>query len=213
MNPSRLDNLFDEMVKAAGSENISYAPGYSEKGDLPDEGLIKEAVEIARDAEVVVICVGLTDLYEVEGLDRTHMKLPPGHDAVIKAVATVCQNVVVVLSNGSPVEMPWVDQVPGILEGYLGGQAGAGAISDILFGATNPSGKLAETFPIKLEDNPSHYHYPGGPATVEYRESIYVGYRYYDTVNQEVLFPFGHGLSYTTFEYSDLRLSQGSDFY
>jgi len=208
MNPSRLDNLFDEVIKVVGSEHISYAPGYSEVGDVPDQSLIKEAVEIARDAEAVVICAGLTDLYEVEGLDRTHMKLPPGHDAVIKKVAAVCQNVVVVLSNGSPVEMPWLDQIPGILEGYLGGQAGAGAISDILFGTTNPSGKLAETFPLKLDDNPSHHHYPGGPATVEYRESIYVGYRYYDTVNQEVLFPFGHGLSYTSFEYSDLRLSQ-----
>jgi beta-glucosidase len=112
------------------------------------------------------------------------------------------------LSNGSPVAMPWVQAVPAILEGYLGGQAGAGAIADILFGKTNPSGKLAESFPLKLEDNPSYHYFPGGPATVEYRESIYVGYRYYDTVGQEVLFPFGHGLSYTMFEYSNLQLSQ-----
>jgi beta-glucosidase len=116
--------------------------------------------------------------------------------------------VVVVLRNGSPVEMPWAGEVPCILEGYLGGQAGAGGIADILFGEVNPSGKLAETFPLKLEDTPAHPYFPGGPATVEYRESLYVGYRYYDTVNQPVLFPFGHGLSYTRFEYRDLVLSQ-----
>jgi beta-glucosidase len=133
--------------------------------------------------------------------------MPPGHDALICKIAAVHENVVVVLSNGSPVEMPWVDAVPAILEGYLGGQAGAGGVADILFGKVNPSGKLAETFPQKLEDNPSYHYFPGGPATVEYRESIYVGYRYYDTVKQDVLFPFGHGLSYTTFEYTDLKLS------
>jgi len=132
MNPSRMDNLYDEMVKYAGSDNISYSPGYTEKGDRADEALILGAVDTSREAEVVVICAGLTDLYETEGVDRTHMKMPPGHDAVIEAVAAVNQNVVVVLSNGSPVEMPWVSEVPGILEGYLGGQAGAGAIADIL---------------------------------------------------------------------------------
>jgi beta-glucosidase len=147
-------------------------------------------------------------MYETEGLDRDHMKMPPGHDALVQALADAHQKVVVVLSNGSPVEMPWANSVSGILEGYLGGQAGAGAIAEILFGKVNPSGKLAETFPHKLEDNPSYHYFPGGPTTVEYRESIYVGYRYYDAVEQEVLFPFGHGLSYTTFEYSDLQLSQ-----
>jgi beta-glucosidase len=121
--------------------------------------------------------------------------------------------VVVVLSNGSPIEMPWAHDISAILEGYLGGQAGAGALADILSGKVNPSGKLAESFPLKLEDNPSYHYFPGGPATVEYRESIYVGYRYYDTVNQEVRFPFGHGLSYTTFEYSDLNLSQSQITY
>jgi beta-glucosidase len=116
--------------------------------------------------------------------------------------------VVVVLSNGSPVEMPWVEDVPCILEGYLGGQAGAGGIADILYGVVNPSGKLAETFPLRLEDTPARADFPGGPATVEYRESLYVGYRYYDTVGQPVLFPFGHGLSYTRFAYRDLALSR-----
>ena len=208
MNPTRLDNLHDELVQLVGDQNIVFASGYTEKGDHADEGLIKEALAAAESSDIVVVCAGLTDLYETEGLDREHMKMPPGHDALIKALADAHQKVVVVLSNGSPVEMPWANSVSGILEGYLGGQAGAGAIADILLGNVNPSGKLAESFPHKLEDNPSHHYYPSGPTTVEYRESIFVGYRYYDTVKQDVLFPFGHGLSYTTFEYSALQLSR-----
>ncbi len=208
MNPTYLDILFEEIVELVGDEKLTYAPGYTEKGDSADETLIHEAIEAARDADVVVICAGLTDFNETEGLDRDHMKLPPGHDALIHKIAGVHSQVVIVLSNGAPVEMPWASEVPSILEGYLGGQAGAGAIADILFGVVSPSGKLAETFPTSLEDNPSYHYFPGGPSTVEYRESIYVGYRYYDTVNQDVLFPFGHGLSYTTFDYSDLQLNQ-----
>ena len=135
------------------------------------------------------------------------MRLPQSHDALVEAVAGVNPNVVVVLSNGSPVEMPWEDRVKGILEGYLGGQAGGGAIADILTGRVNPSGKLAETFPLHAEDNPSYTSFPGGPKTVEYRESVYVGYRYYDSAQRAVRFPFGHGLSYTTFQYDNLALS------
>ncbi len=208
INPSRLDNLFDEMVKLVGAGQVTYAPGYTAKGEDVDQALIREAVETAQSAEVAVICAGLTDLYEVEGLDRRHMRLPDGHNALIDAVAAAHKRVVVVLSNGAPVEMPWVDRVAAVLEGYLGGQAGAGAIADILYGRVNPSGKLAETFPLRLEDTPSYPYFPGGPKTVEYRESIYVGYRYYDTAKKDVLYPFGHGLSYTTFEYSDLRLDR-----
>jgi beta-glucosidase len=208
MNPSRLDNVYDEVLKLVGEAQISFAPGYSESGVEADDALIQEAIDVAMSADVVVICGGLTDMFEVEGLDRDHMKLPPGHDALITAVAEVHSQVIVVLSNGSPVEMPWVDDVQGILEGYLGGQAGAGAVADILYGVVNPSGKLAETFPIKIQDNPSYHNFPGGPQIVEYRESIYVGYRYYDSVANEILFPFGYGLSYTTFEYNDLELSQ-----
>jgi beta-glucosidase len=207
MNPTQLDNLHDEIERLIGDDHLTYAPGYTEKGDHPDDALIQEAVELAQAADVVVICAGLTDLYETEGVDRTHMSMPSGHDALIEAVAAAHSKVVVVLSNGSPVEMPWASDVAGILEGYLGGQAGDGAIADILYGKVNPSGKLAETFPLKLQDNPSYRYFPGGPAIVEYRESIYVGYRFYDTVDQDVLYPFGHGLSYTTFQYSDLRLS------
>ena len=208
MNPTQLDNLHDELTKLIGAENLEYAPGYTERGDHPDEALIQEAVEAAQSADVVVICAGLTDYHEVEGLDREHMKMPPGHDALIQRLTQVHEKIIVVLSNGSPVEMPWANDVCAILEGYLGGQAGAGAIAEILVGSVNPSGKLAETFPVKLEDNPSSHYFPMGPSIVEYRESIYVGYRYYDTVQQDVLFPFGHGLSYTTFEYRDLQLSQ-----
>ncbi len=208
INPFRLDNLYDEMIKLVGQENITYAPGYTKKGDQVDEALIQEAIAITKEADVVVIHAGLTEVYETEGLDREHMKMPPGHDALIEAITAAHPKVVVVLSNGSPVEMPWANDVAGILEGYLGGQAGAGAIADILYGKVNPSGKLAETFPIELEDNPSHHYFPGGPTTVEYRESIYVGYRYYDSVDQAVRYPFGHGLSFTTFEYRDLLLSK-----
>jgi beta-glucosidase len=208
IHPTRLDNLYDEIVKLVGEENLSYAPGYDAGGHEPDAALIAQALERAKTAEVVVVCAGLTDIYEVEGLDRRHMKLPPGHDALIKAIAAAHDNVVVVLSNGSPVEMPWVEDVAAILEGYLGGQAGAGALADILYGRVNPSGKLAETFPIRLQDNPSYHYFPQGPDVAEYRESIFVGYRYYDTVGQEVLFPFGHGLSYTNFAYSDLQLDR-----
>ena len=213
MNPTQLDNLHDEIKRLIGDANLAYSPGYTIKGDAADKDLIQQAVEVASQADVVVICAGLTDLYEVEGLDRKDMKMPPGHDALIQQIAAAHEHVVVVLSNGSPVEMPWINDVSAVLEGYLGGQAGAGAIADILFGNVNPSGKLAETFPIKLEDNPSHPNFPSGPAVVEYRESLYVGYRYYDSVKQDVLFPFGHGLSYTSFKYSDLELKQmqGSD--
>ncbi len=192
------------------NRNLTYAPGYTEKGDTADATLINEAVESSSKAEVVVLCVGLTDMYEIEGIDRAHMKLPIGHDALIQRIAAAHEKVVVVLSNGSPVEMPWIKAVSAILEGYLGGQAGAGAIADILTGKVNPSGKLAETFPLRLKDLPAQ-PYPGGPATVEYRESIYVGYRYYDTAKVDVLFPFGYGLSYTTFTYRDLALIQNAE--
>ena len=208
MNPTQVDNLYDELATLVGAENLSYAAGYDAKGDVANDALIVEAVACAKTADVVVVCGGLTDMYEIEALDREHMNLPPGHDALIEAITEACDNVVVVLSNGSPVAMPWVDGAAAILEGYLGGQAGAGALADILVGKVNPSGKLAETFPIKLEDNPAYHYFPSGPTTVEYRESIYVGYRYYDAVQQEVLFPFGFGLSYTNFEYSELQISQ-----
>ena len=208
IQPTQIDNIYDEIIKITGKDKITFAPGYTVKGIDVNEVLIEEAVKASKDAEIVVICAGLPDSYEAEGLDRDHMKMPDSHNALIDALTKAHSKVVVVLSNGSPVEMPWADQVEAILEGYLGGQAGAGAIADILYGIVNPSGKLAETFPIRLEDNGSSEYFPSGPKTVEYRESIYVGYRYYSTVDKDVLFPFGHGLSYTTFEYKNLKLNQ-----
>jgi beta-glucosidase len=210
MNPTQLDTVYEEMIKLAGPEAVVYADGYTEIGDMPDEALIQEALDTAAGADVVVICAGLPAVYETEGIDRTHMRMPPGHNELIERIAGQHEKVVVVLSNGAPVEMPWVGDVGAILEGYLGGQAGAGAIADILYGRVNPSGKLAETFPLRLEDTPAVLYFPGGPAVVEYRESLYVGYRYYHTVDQPVLFPFGFGLSYTSFAYSDLRMELGT---
>lgn len=205
INPSRLDNLLDEMIAIAGEKNITFAPGYGKVSDDPDDDLIREAVQTSRDADVAVIAAGLPDLFEVEGMDRDQMRLPESHTRLIEEIAAVQERVVVVLSNGSPVEMPWIGRVDAVLEGYLGGQAGAGGLADILYGIMNPSGKLAETFPIRLENTPSCPNFPGGPVTVEYRESLFVGYRFYDTVGKEVLFPFGHGLSYTEYSYGDLR--------
>ncbi|CAG1003127.1 beta-glucosidase [Anaerolineales bacterium] len=210
MNPTQLENLHDELVKLVGAENVLYAAGYTEQGAAADDALFQEAIETAGKADVAVIYAGLPDMYEAEGLDRAHMQMPSGHNALIQRLAAAHRKVVVVLSNGAPVEMPWVNDVPAILEGYLGGQAGAGALADILTGKINPSGKLAETFPLQFSDTPAQ-PYPGGPVVVEYRESIYVGYRYYDTVNQDVLFPFGHGLSYTAFEYRDPSVKAEKD--
>ena len=208
VNPSQMDTLYAEMVAIAGESRITYTPGYHLKGDQPDDSLIQKAVETAAQADVVVISAGLPESFEIEGLDRQHMKLPASHNQLIEAISACHDKVVVVLSNGSPVEMPWVDQVQAVLEGYLGGQAGAGGLADLLYGIVNPSGKLAETFPIRLEDTPCDHYFPGGPITVEYRESLFVGYRFYNTVEKAVLFPFGHGLSYTTFAYRDITLSQ-----
>ena len=169
--------------------------------------MIAEAVEAAKNAKVAVIFAGLPDSYESEGYDRTHMRMPACQNAVIDAVAAVNPNTVVVLHNGSPVEMPWLSKVKAVLEAYLGGQAVGRATVNVLFGDVNPSGHLAETFPIKLSDNPSYLFYSGEKNEVDYREGVFVGYRYYDRKGMAVQFPFGHGLSYTKFEYSDLWLS------
>ena len=187
---------------------VEYAKGYSIDTDQVNPELQAEAVALAKKADVAVLFVGLTDAYESEGYDRSHMRLPENQNALIDAVCAVNDRVVVVLHNGSPVEMPWADKVSGILEMYLGGQAVGGAAVDQLFGAVSPSGKLAETFPMHLEDNPSYLNFPGNGDQVEYREGIYVGYRWYDTRKMPVRWAFGHGLSYTQFEYSNLRVNK-----
>ena len=194
-------------LEAAQGLNISYARGYMIKEDTTTPELIAEAVEKARNAKVAVVFAGLPDSYESEGYDRTFMFLPPCQNQLIEAVAAVNPNTVVVLYNGSPVEMPWVNRVSAILEGYLGGQAVGIATVNVLFGDVNPCGKLPESFPIKLSDNPSYLFYGGEGNEADYREGIFVGYRYYDKKDMEVLFPFGHGLSYTTFAFDNLRLS------
>lgn len=209
INPTKIDNIYEELVKVAGDKTtLSYAEGYALESDEVNESLIEEAVEAAKLASVAVIFAGLPERYESEGFDRKHLRIPDNHKILIEAVAGVQNNVIVVLSNGAPIEMPWLDNVKGVLEGYLGGQALGGAIADLLFGLTSPSGKLAETFPKKLIHNPSYLNFPGDGETVEYREGIFVGYRHYDTRDVEPLFPFGYGLSYTSFEYSDLQVDK-----
>ena len=187
--------------------DVDYAKGYDAGTDEVNEQLINEAVECAKRNDVAVIFAGLTDLYESEGFDRKHMKMPQNQLSLIESICEVCKNVVVVLHNGSPVELPFSDKVKGILEMYLGGQAVGSAECDLLFGDANPCGKLAETFPVKLSDNPSYLNFPGNRDDVDYKEGIFVGYRYYDYKEIEPRFPFGFGLSYTTFEYSDMTLS------
>lgn len=180
---------------------VTWAQGYPEKGTAPDAQLIAEAVRIAKEADVAVVFAGLPDNMESEGVDRRHMNMPESHNALIEAVCAANPDCVVVLHNGAPVEMPWVDRPRAIVEAYLGGQAVGEAVVDILFGHTNPSGHLPETFPKKLSDNPSYLFYFGEGDRVDYSERFFVGYRYYVSKDMEPLYPFGHGLSYTTFEY------------
>jgi len=185
---------------------VSYARGYDLKDDN-NFSMIDEAREKAQDADIALVFAGLPLLYESEGIDRTHINLPPSHNELIAEIASVQKNTVVLLTNGSAVAMPWVDDVAAIVETWLGGQAGAGATLDVLFGKVNPSGKLAETFPVKLEDTPAFFNFPGEEGNALYGERFFVGYRYYDIKKIEPLFPFGFGLSYTTFEYSDIQVS------
>ena len=195
-----------EAAKEAGLQ-VVYARGYSVKEDAATEAQIAEAVAAAKAARVAVVFAGLPDAYESEGYDRKNMDMPACQNQLIEAVAAANPNTVVVLHNGAPVAMPWIDRVAAVLEAYLGGQAVGTATVRVLYGDVNPSGHLAESFPLKLQDNPSYLYFGGDARATEYREGIFVGYRYYDKKDMEVLFPFGYGLSYTTFEYSNLRLS------
>ncbi|OAB33097.1 beta-glucosidase [Paenibacillus macquariensis] len=208
INSTRKDNAIEEMQKITGdAATFTYAKGYNIEEDHVNEELLLEARSAAEQSDVAIVFAGLPDRYESEGYDRSHMQLPENHNRLIEAVAEVQPNTIVILSNGSPIEMPWVDSVKGVVEGYLAGQAFGGAVADILFGEVNPSGKLAETFPKRVEENPSYIYFPGEGDRVEYREGLFVGYRYYDKTGIQTLFPFGHGLSYTTFEYSNLKVS------
>jgi len=205
INSYKVDNA---LASADGKAIIAYEAGFPSDKDEDNAELIARAVEIARGKDAAVIFAGLPDPFESEGYDRAHMRLPEVQNKLIEAVADIQPNVIVALYNGSPVEMPWIGRVKAVLEMYLAGQGAGRATVDLLFGEANPSGKLAETFPLRLADNPSYLNFPGDGKTVEYREGIFVGYRYYDKKQMDVLFPFGHGLSYTTFEYSNLYLDK-----
>ena len=204
--PTKLDNAMDIFAAEYG-KTPEFAQGYKSDTDETDKKLLAEAVELAKSGKPILMFIGLTDLYESEAFDREHMKLPKNQLELIDEVLKVNDKVIILLHCGSPVELPFADKVKAILNCYLGGQAGAGASLDIIFGKVNPSGKLPETFPVRLADNPSFNYFPGGTKTVEYRESIYIGYRYYDTAKIPVRYPFGFGLSYTDFEFSNIKVS------
>ena len=203
INCFKTTNVLDSVPCDA---QVVYAEGFPADRDFYDKALADEAVKAAAEADKAVIFAGLPESFESEGYDRSHMRLPECQNRLITEILKVQPNTVIVLHNGSPVEMPWLGEIKGLLETYLGGQAGGAAAANILYGKINPSGKLAETMPLKLSDNPSYLNFGGGEK-VEYREGIFVGYRYYDTKEMDVAFPFGYGLSYTTFAYSNLKLS------
>jgi beta-glucosidase len=185
---------------------ILHEPGCSNQGeDAGDEAGIQRAVVAAQKADVAIVCIGNPLLHETEGGDRPNMELPGRQAELARRVAAVNPKTVVVLTAGAPVSMPWLAQVPALVHGLYTGQEGGNAVAAILLGEVNPSGKLTETLPVKLEDNPAYLNYPGG-RDVRYGEGIFVGYRYYEKKGVEPLFPFGHGLSYTPFEYSDLKV-------
>lgn len=205
INPTRVDSALDE-IRALAAGDIAYARGFSNALEVsPDEAaaLRDEAVAAASVADVAVVFLGLPARLESEGYDRDDIDLPAGQLALLDAVLAANPNTVVVLSNGGVVALPFADRVPAILEGWLLGQAGGGATADVLFGDVNPSAKLTETIPLRLEDSPAFLDFPGEFSHVRYGEGLFVGYRWYDVRRLEVAFPFGHGLSYTTFSYGD----------
>lgn len=207
INPTEIAIPFDELKAQAGNAELTYAEGYPANNSSQPQ-MIEQAVGIAQVADVAILYIALPAFKESEGYDRQDLDLTRQQVALIKAVSRVQPNTVVVLNNGSPVAMvEWIDGVAAILEAYMMGQAGGAAITDILFGRVNPSGKLAETFPQKLTDTPAYLNWPGSARKVRYGEGLFIGYRYYDTREIPVLFPFGYGLSYTTFAYSHPRVS------
>ncbi len=206
INPVKLENVCN-VLKEKHIE-YTYSEGYSIDNDDTIDELLFKAIEVAKNVDVPILFIGLTEEYESEGFDRDHLNLPQAHNRLVEEITKVNKNTVVVLSGGAPVTMPWLSQVKGLLNAYLGGESGALSIVDILFGKVNPSGKLAESYPLKLKDTPSHENFPGGTNAVYYKESIYVGYRYYEKKKKEVLFPFGFGLSYTSFLYQNLYISK-----
>jgi len=207
INPTKVAVPFKELQARAGDAELTYAEGYPKDNSFRQD-LIDQAVKLAQSTEVAVLYIALPSFKESEGYDRSDLDLTDQQVALIKAVAKVQPKTVVVLNNGAPVAMnAWIDEVAAVLEGWMMGQAGGVAIAEVLFGAVNPCGKLAETYPLKLADTPYHTNWPGDMGLVRYGEGLYIGYRYYDAKQMPVLFPFGFGLSYTTFEYSNARVS------
>ena len=206
VNTTKLESFIEIAQESSALEIVASSAGYQRNGD-PDEALKNEAVEAAKQADVVLYFFGLDEMSESEGLDRQHMKLPKVQIELLKALAGANPNIVGILSGGSSIEMDWDKDLKAVLHGYLTGQAGGGAVYDIITGAVNPSGKLAETYPVSYEDTPAFKYYPAKERTSEYREGLYIGYRYFDTAHVPVKYPFGYGLSYTTFEYTDLKVN------
>lgn len=216
LHPIKVDNTYDALTEAGLI--FIYARGYylgreSQNNEAQEERLLAEACDAAKGKDIVYLFAGLPEGYESEGFDRDNLTIPILHNHLIEAVADCNPNVVVILQGGAPIELPWLSKVRGVLLTYLSGEGGGRATANLLLGKAVPCGKLAETWPLKLADTPSYHYFPGGRHTVEYRESIYVGYRYYEKAGKRVLFPFGHGLSYTSFLYSDLKLSSASCSY
>ena len=205
VNPTRVDSLKDAM-ETAELELVGCCAGYERSGKL-NKAYLDEAVSQAKLADVVILCIGLDESSESEGLDRTHIGIPAVQKQLLDAVTAANPNVVAVVSAGSVIETDWVEKCKAVVHGYLGGQAGAGAMLEVLTGWQNPCGKLAETIPLRYEDTPAARYFPGRKQNAEYREGLYVGYRYYETANKAVRYPFGYGLSYTTFAYSDLKVN------
>ena len=204
---SHINNTSVESALDAAGDSVSYAQGFHIDKETTDETLLQEAITLAKESDVAVIFAGLPDSFESEGFDRTHLNMPANQNELIARISEVQPNVVVVLHSGSPIAMPWLDKVAGVLQMYLAGQASGGAAVNLLFGDATPCGKLAETFPLHLEDNPSYLNFPGNREKVCYQEGVFIGYRYYDKKKMDVLFPFGYGLSYTDFTYSNMKVT------
>ena len=207
VNPTALDTLLD-CAKSEGMNIIGLEPGYNRADPKPDSNMINSAIDLAKKADIVLLCVGLEEILESEGMDRLHMELSESQQSLIKSITGANKNVVLVLSGGAPFVMPFFGTYRAAIHGYLGGQAGAGAMVDAILGKINPSGKLNESWPITLETSPATPYFPSKERTSEYREGLFVGYRYYDSANLAVRYPFGHGLSYTSFEYGDLTVDE-----
>lgn len=217
VNPTQSDNLWEQLQEQLGeSHSLTYAAAYAinayreQAAPAPQEPLLAEAIATAKAADLAILVIGLPDSYELESSDREHIDLPPDQHHLIREVLKVQERVVVVLINGSAVRMPWHQEVKGIVEAWLGGQAGAAALANVLTGKVNPSGKLSETFPQRLADNPSYLSFPGAHGKVIYGEGIFIGYRYYEKKGIAPLFPFGHGLSYTHFSYQNLHCTKST---